>query len=129
MASNCSMSCRARCGKAISTPRSTMPRTCRPRARRHWSTRLRRPRVSGRRRNSNSTEAEMANSTPTPVGVNHIVLNVRDIEESHKFWTEIIGLKQVGALHPRAEMGQTPRMQFYSGDHGDGKLTHHDVAI
>jgi catechol 2,3-dioxygenase len=64
----------------------------------------------------------------TPVGVNHVVLNVRDIEASHKFWTEIVGLKQVGALHPRAEMGATPRMQFYSGDHG-GKYTHHDVAL
>jgi catechol 2,3-dioxygenase len=64
----------------------------------------------------------------TPVGINHVVLNVRDIEESHKFWTEIVGLKQVGALHPRAEMGATPKMQFYSGDH-DGKYTHHDVAL
>ncbi|HVB18259.1 MAG TPA: VOC family protein [Stellaceae bacterium] len=71
----------------------------------------------------------MASDNVTPVGVNHVVLNVRDIEESHRFWTEIIGLKQVGELHPRAEMGKTPKMRFYSGDHGDGKLTHHDVAI
>jgi catechol 2,3-dioxygenase len=63
-----------------------------------------------------------------PVGINHVVLNVCDIEESHKFWTEIVGLKQVGSLHPRPEMGKTPRMQFYSGDH-DGKYTHHDVAL
>ena len=70
----------------------------------------------------------MAEGTSRPVGINHVVLNVRDIEESHKFWTEIVGLKQVGALHPRAEMGKTPRMQFYSGDH-DGKYTHHDVAL
>ena len=34
----------------------------------------------------------------TPRGVNHLVLNVRDIEESHKFWTEIVGFKQVGQL-------------------------------
>jgi catechol 2,3-dioxygenase len=64
----------------------------------------------------------------TPVGINHVVINVRDMEASHKFWTEIVGLKQVGALHPRAEMGKTPKMQFYSGDH-DGKYTHHDVAL
>ena len=64
----------------------------------------------------------------TPVGVNHVVLNVYDIEESHKFWTEVIGLKQVGALKPREDMGDMPPMRFYSGDH-DGKLTHHDVAI
>jgi len=64
----------------------------------------------------------------TPVGVNHVVLNVRDIEESHRFWTEIVGLKQVGSLRPRADMGPMPQMRFYSGDH-DGKLTHHDVAL
>jgi catechol 2,3-dioxygenase len=64
----------------------------------------------------------------TPVGVNHVVLNVRDIEDSHRFWTEIVGLKQVGALRPRADMGATPQMRFYSGNH-NGKLTHHDVAL
>ena len=64
----------------------------------------------------------------TPIGVNHVVLNVRDIEESHKFWTEIVGLKQVGALRPRPDMGELPAMRFYSGDHG-GRMTHHDVAL
>src|ERR1700692_726760 len=64
----------------------------------------------------------------TPVGVNHVVLNVRDIEESHRFWTEGIGLKQVGALRPRADRGTRPKMRFYSRDHG-GKMPHHDVAI
>jgi catechol 2,3-dioxygenase len=66
--------------------------------------------------------------TITPVGVNHVVLNVRDIEESHRFWTEIVGLKQVSELHPRPEMPNVPKMRFYSGDHG-GKMTHHDVAL
>lgn len=69
-----------------------------------------------------------ADDAGTPVGVNHVVLNVRDIEESHRFWTEIVGLKQVGALRPRADMGSMPSMRFYSGDHG-GKMTHHDVAL
>lgn len=69
-----------------------------------------------------------ADDAGTPVGINHIVLNVRDIEESHRFWTEIVGLKQVGALRPRADMGSMPPMRFYSGDHG-GKMTHHDVAL
>lgn len=64
----------------------------------------------------------------TPVGVNHVVLNVYDMEESHRFWTEIVGLKQVGALRPRPNMGELPKMRFYSGEHG-GKLTHHDVAL
>jgi catechol 2,3-dioxygenase len=70
----------------------------------------------------------MAEDHGTPVGVNHVVLNVRDIDESHKFWTEIVGLKQVGTLRPRPGMGEMPRMQFYSGDHG-GKYTHHDIAL
>jgi len=47
---------------------------------------------------------------------------------AHRFWTEIVGLKQVGALRPQAEMGPMPAMRFYSGDHG-GKMAHHDVAI
>jgi len=64
----------------------------------------------------------------TPVGVNHIVLNVRNMEESHRFWTEVVGLKQVGALRPRTDMGPMPAMRFYSGDH-NGKMTHHDVAL
>jgi catechol 2,3-dioxygenase len=63
----------------------------------------------------------------SPIGINHVVLNVRDMDTSHKFWTEIVELKQVGTLHLRPEMGKTPRMQFYSGDH-EGKYTHHDVA-
>jgi catechol 2,3-dioxygenase-like lactoylglutathione lyase family enzyme len=38
----------------------------------------------------------MSNTTDraqTPTGVNHLVLNVRDLEESHRFWTEMIGFK------------------------------------
>ncbi len=56
------------------------------------------------------------------------MLNVRDIEESHKFWTEIVGLTQVAALRPREGGPPLPKMRFYSADH-DGKLTHHDVAL
>ena len=75
-----------------------------------------------------SGSGKSAGDSPTPVGVNHIVLNVRDIEESHRFWTEIVGLKQVGSLRPPPHMGPIPPMRFYSGDHG-GKMTHHDVAL
>jgi catechol 2,3-dioxygenase len=63
----------------------------------------------------------------TPVGINHLVLNVRNMEESHTFWTEIMGFKQVGELHPRPD-ASPPKMRFYSGDHG-GKLNHHDLAL
>lgn len=34
-----------------------------------------------------------------PLGLNHLVLNVTDLEESHRFWTEILGFVQVGELH------------------------------
>ena len=56
-----------------------------------------------------------------PGGINHLVINVRDIEESHKFWTEILGFKQVGQSSRRP-------MRFYSGDHG-GQMNHHDIAL
>ena len=64
----------------------------------------------------------------TPRGLNHLVLNVRDLEESHRFWTEILGFRQVGELHRTAERPNPPKMRFYSGDH-DGRLNHHDIAL
>jgi catechol-2,3-dioxygenase len=64
----------------------------------------------------------------TPAGLNHLVLNVRDLEESHAFWTEIMGFKQVGELHPRPDRPHPPKMRFYSGDHS-GKMNHHDLAL
>jgi len=64
-----------------------------------------------------------------PVGLNHLVLNVRDIEESHRFWTEMLGFKQVGAVRARPDRPNPPKMRFYSGDHGEGRLNHHDIAL
>jgi catechol 2,3-dioxygenase-like lactoylglutathione lyase family enzyme len=64
----------------------------------------------------------------TPVGINHLVLNVRDLEESHAFWTEIMGFKQVGELHASPDRPNPPKMRFYSGDH-QGKMQHHDLAL
>jgi catechol 2,3-dioxygenase len=64
----------------------------------------------------------------TPSGLNHLVLNVRDMEESHTFWTEMLGFKQVGELHETPERPNPPKMRFYSGDH-DGKDYHHDIAL
>ena len=64
----------------------------------------------------------------TPVGINHLVLNVRNLEESHAFWTEIMGFKQVGELRPRPDRPNPPKMRFYSGDHS-GKMQHHDLAL
>jgi catechol-2,3-dioxygenase len=64
----------------------------------------------------------------TPSGLNHLVLNVRNLEESHQFWTEILGFKQVGELKASPTRPNPPRMRFYSGDHG-GKMNHHDIAL
>ena len=68
------------------------------------------------------------NGPVTPTGLNHLVLNVRDLEESHRFWTEIIGFKQVGELKKSPTRPNPPKMRFYSADHG-GKLNHHDIAL
>jgi catechol 2,3-dioxygenase len=65
----------------------------------------------------------------TPTGLNHLVLNVRDLEESHRFWTEIIGFTQVGELHATPTRPNPPKMRFYSGDHGGGQRSHHDLAL
>jgi hypothetical protein len=50
------------------------------------------------------------------------------MEESHRFWTEAVGLKPVWALRPRPDGARMPKMRFYSGER-EGKVTHHDVAL
>jgi len=62
----------------------------------------------------------------TPRGVNHLVINVRDMEESHHFWCDLLGFKQVGELHPR-ENRPNMTMRFYSGVVDD--VNHHDIAL
>ncbi len=64
----------------------------------------------------------------TPVGLNHLVLNVRDIEVSHRFWTEMLGFHQVGEVPPRLGGVQRGAMRFYSGVR-DGRMHHHDIAL
>jgi len=64
----------------------------------------------------------------TPRGVNHLVLNVRDLEVSHRFWTEIIGFRCVAEL--KSIPGRRrPKMRFYSGLDANGDVTHHDLAL
>ncbi|MEM9562490.1 MAG: VOC family protein [Actinomycetota bacterium] len=67
----------------------------------------------------------------TPLGVNHLVLNVRDMEESHHFWSDLLGFRQVGQL--RGSHGRPPimNMRFYSGveEGPDGQVNHHDLAL
>ena len=75
--------------------------------------------------------SEQKPATPgpvTPSGLNHLVLNVRDLEESHRFWTEIVGFKQVGELKATPQRPNPAKMRFYSGDH-DGNMNHHDIAL
>jgi catechol 2,3-dioxygenase len=63
-----------------------------------------------------------------PRGINHLVLNVRDLEASHRFWTEIIGFRCVAELKPIPGR-KRPKMRFYSGLDADGHVTHHDLAL
>jgi len=63
-----------------------------------------------------------------PRGVNHVVFNVRDIEVSHKFWTEIMGFTCVGQIKPRPDRPPV-KMRFYSGVDARGDVNHHDIAL
>jgi len=64
----------------------------------------------------------------TPRGVNHLVLNVKDLDVSHHFWTEIMGFHCVAQL--KSIPGRTrPKMRFYSGVDAHGDVTHHDLAL
>jgi catechol-2,3-dioxygenase len=73
------------------------------------------------------SERETTARSMRPSGINHLVLNVRDMDESHEFWTEVLGFQQVGELKPRQEFPGV-KMRFYSGDH-DGRMNHHDLAL
>jgi catechol 2,3-dioxygenase len=64
----------------------------------------------------------------TPRGINHIVLNVKDIEASHRFWTEIMGFRCVAQLKSVPDRVR-PKMRFYSGIDPKGDVTHHDLAL
>ena len=60
----------------------------------------------------------MPNVPPThaepPRGVNHVVLNVRSLEASHAFWTDIMGFRCVAEVKPVFCIGMVPE----SGDGG-----------
>ena len=66
-------------------------------------------------------------SAVTPRGLNHLVLNVRDMEESHRFWCDLLGFQQVGELEPRGGKPPAMNMRFYSGVIDD--VNHHDIAL
>jgi len=64
-----------------------------------------------------------------PHGLNHLVINVRNMEETHRFWTEMLGFRQVGHFEAGDPAGFQRKMRFYSGDRGQGHLHHHDIAF
>ena len=71
----------------------------------------------------------MTRQPESPTGINHLVLNVRDLERAHHFWTECLGFHHVGSWErPRPDGQQPARMRFYSGVQ-EGKLRHHDIAL
>jgi catechol 2,3-dioxygenase len=65
----------------------------------------------------------MPASRPSRPALQHLVLNVRDIEASHRFYTEALGFEQSGTFE--APGGRPIDMRFYRGQ-GDH---HHDIAL
>jgi catechol 2,3-dioxygenase len=63
-----------------------------------------------------------------PRGINHLVLNVRNLDVSHRFWTDVMGFRCVAELKPRPGRPR-PKMRFYSGLDAHGDVTHHDLAL
>jgi catechol 2,3-dioxygenase len=69
------------------------------------------------------TKIDVPTEPVQPDHVNHLVLNCTDLPRSHKFWTEIVGFKQVAQIPPDTD---SPRARFYLGCNGTG---HHDFAL
>src|SRR5262247_3981014 len=78
--------------------------------------------------NSDASVPSAPKRSQAPRGINHIVLNVRDIEVSHRFWTDVMGFKCVAQLKPTPGRVR-PNMRFYSGVDPQGGVTHHDLAL
>ena len=62
-------------------------------------------------------------AVPTGPRVSHVVLTVRDIEASHRFYTDVVGFEQCGKFH--SELLPDVDMRFYRGD----DTSHHDLAL
>lgn len=60
----------------------------------------------------------------TPTAINHLVLNVTNLERSHAFWTETIGFQFVVGMDDAATGKR--RAAFYTAEQGTG---HHDLGL
>lgn len=70
----------------------------------------------------------MAQVRPSGPSFQHIALMVRDIEASHRFYTEVLGFEQCGTLDPvrtAESVGFPVDFRFYRG----GRDRHHDFAL
>ena len=65
----------------------------------------------------------MTNTKPSQPSIAHMVINVRDIEATHAFYTEMLGFSQVGQIGG-PEKDQKLDMRFYQG----AGHNHHDIA-
>jgi len=65
----------------------------------------------------------MTTSKAPKPSINHLVLQVRDIEASHRFYTEVLGFTQCATLDTPAAPNAVMRFYVGSGDH------HHDIAL
>jgi catechol 2,3-dioxygenase len=51
--------------------------------------------------------------TPSrPSGLNHLVINVRNLDETHRFWTETLGFQQVAEFADDPS-GLNRKIRFY----------------
>jgi catechol-2,3-dioxygenase len=69
-------------------------------------------------------EVQVPSAPIPPAAINHLVLNVKDIQRSHDFWSGILGFQQCGQIGPREDRPGF-EMRFYNGAGG----SHHDLAL
>jgi catechol-2,3-dioxygenase len=63
------------------------------------------------------------NGPVRPRGVSHLVISVRDMDASHRFYTDVVGFELVGEIAPSEN--SRLHMRFYRGD----SSYHHHLAI
>src|SRR5713226_1803282 len=65
------------------------------------------------------SKEDTSGQAQAPRGINHLVLNVRNLEASHRFWTEIIGFRCVAEVQePEANGGDREKWDLMPGRTG-----------